>query len=140
MKSKIRIYYDSLTGNVERFIRKLKGKDELEFVKISSKTVLEKEGHLVTFTTGFGNIPKTTLEFLKNNDNYLKIKTVCSSGNMNWGSNFAKAGSLIQNQFNIKYIYRFELSGTLNDVEEYLNRIKIFESEGVKIDEVDLFK
>ncbi|WP_156300368.1 class Ib ribonucleoside-diphosphate reductase assembly flavoprotein NrdI [Streptobacillus canis] len=130
MDRKITIYYDSLTGNVERFICKIKEIEDFDFVKISSKTIVEKEGHLVTFTTGFGEVSKSTDFFLCNNENYKKIKTVTSSGNMNWGKNFAKAGELIQDKFGIKYIFRFELSGTLNDVKDYIRIIKRYEEKG----------
>ncbi|CAM3103486.1 class Ib ribonucleoside-diphosphate reductase assembly flavoprotein NrdI [Streptobacillus ratti] len=129
MNKKIIIYYESLTGNVEKFICKIKNYEDFEFIKISSETIVEKEGHLITFTTGFGQISKNTDFFLTNNENYRKIKTVCSSGNMNWGKNFAKAGELISEKYGIHFIFKFELSGTMQDVKEYIRKLKKYEKE-----------
>ena len=78
------VYYDSKTGNVQRFIDKIKKeRPEWSFVKISGDMEILENGHLVTFTTNFGEIPDTTEKFLKNENNRKYIKSVSSSGNMN---------------------------------------------------------
>ena len=49
------VYYDSKTGNVQRFIDKLKKeKPEWNFIKITDNMEISEKGHLVTFTTNFG--------------------------------------------------------------------------------------
>ena len=68
------IYYDSKTGNVERFISKMRTLKNWIFVKIDEETVAENKGHLVTFTTNFGEVPKTTEKFLlQNNSKILSV-------------------------------------------------------------------
>ena len=59
------IYYDSKTGNVERFINKIRPLKNWIFVKINEETVVENKGHLVTFTTNFGEVSKTTENAIK---------------------------------------------------------------------------
>ena len=119
------VYYDSKTGNVQRFIDKIKKeKPEWSFVKISGDMEISENGHLVTFTTNFGEIPDTTEKFLKNENNRKYIKSVSSSGNMNWGTLFGKAADNIEEKYGIPVLMKFELSGTHVQVEYFINSIE----------------
>ena len=119
------VYYDSKTGNVQRFIDKIKKeKPEWSFVKISGDMEILENGHLVTFTTNFGEIPDTTEKFLENENNRKYIASVCSSGNMNWGTLFGKAADKIEETYGIPVLMKFELSGTHVQVEYFINSIE----------------
>ena len=119
------VYYDSKTGNVQRFIDKIKKeKPEWSFVKISGDMEISENGHLVTFTTSFGEIPDTTEKFLKNENNRKYIKSVSSSGNMNWGTLFGKAADNIEEKYGIPVLMKFELSGTHIQVEYFINNVE----------------
>ena len=119
------VYYDSKTGNVQRFIDKIKKeRPEWSFVKISGDMEILENGHLVTFTTNFGEIPDTTEKFLKNENNRKYIKSVSSSGNMNWGTLFGKAADNIEETYGIPVLMKFELSGTHVQVEYFINSIE----------------
>ena len=119
------VYYDSKTGNVQRFIDKIKKeRPEWSFVKISSDMEISEKGHLVTFTTNFGEIPDTTEKFLGNENNRKYIKSVSSSGNMNWGTLFGKAADKIEETYGIPVLMKFELSGTHVQVEYFINSIE----------------
>lgn len=111
------IVWDSKTGNVERFVEKL----NIRNVKIHSELVVDEPYLLVTFTTGFGLVPETTQEFLKQNKN--QLSGVASSGNRNWKS-FAKAADTISSVYGVPVIHRFELSGTTKDVEIFLEGLR----------------
>ena len=119
------VYYDSKTGNVQRFIDKIKKeKPEWSFVKISGDMEISENGHLVTFTTTFGEIPDTTEKFLENENNRKCIKSVSSSGNMNWGTLFGKAADNIEEKYGIPVLMKFELSGTHVQVEYFINSVE----------------
>ena len=119
------VYYDSKTGNVQRFIDKIKKeRPEWSFVKISSDMEISENGHLVTFTTNFGEIPDTTEKFLGNENNRKYIKSVSSTGNMNWGTLFGKAADKIEQTYGIPVLMKFELSGTHVQVEYFINSIE----------------
>ena len=119
------VYYDSKTGNVQRFIDKIKKeRPEWSFVKISGDMTITENGHLVTFTTNFGEIPDTTEKFLENENNRKYIKSVSSSGNMNWGTLFGKAADNIEEKYGIPVLMKFELSGTHVQVEYFINSIE----------------
>ncbi len=53
------IAYDSKTGNVKRFINKLK----LPAVQIEEQMTIEEPYVLITYTTGFGQIPERVSSF-----------------------------------------------------------------------------
>ena len=119
------IYYDSKTGTVQRFVDKVKKKrPEWIFIKIEPSMKIDREGHFLTFTTKIGHIPETTAGFLENENNKRYIKSVSSSGNMNWGEYFAVAADKISEQYNIPILMKFELSGTNTEVEYFINYVE----------------
>lgn len=116
-----RIYYDSRTGNVERFIQKVKAATDWEIIKISADAPVFERGHLVTFTTRFGETPESTKKFLEQASPY--IDSVTSSGNRNWGRNFGMAADNISSIYGIPTLLKFELSGTTEDVQQFINLV-----------------
>lgn len=119
------VYYDSKTGNVQRFIDKIKKeRPEWEFVKITYDMEISEKGHLVTFTTNFGETPGTTEKFLENENNRKCIESVCSSGNMNWGTLFGKAADNIEEKYGIPVLMKFELSGTSKEIRNYIEYLE----------------
>jgi protein involved in ribonucleotide reduction len=114
----VKVIYDSKTGNVERFVNKL------PFPCFSVKEIhkLDEPFILITFTTGFGQCPDTSLNFLEDNKSYLK--GVISSGNRVWGKMFGAAADIISAKYNVPVLYKFELSGDEVDVENVKQVIK----------------
>ncbi len=104
------IVYDSMTGNVKRFVSKLGYRS----IQIDQNLLIEEPFILITYTIGHGNIPQSTKEFLSRNSFFLF--GVASSGNKNWGSFYARAAKLISLTYNVPILHTFELSGTLEDV------------------------
>lgn len=119
------IYYDSRTGNVEKFIDKLRAlRPKWEYIKIEKTLTIEYEGHLVTYTTNFGVVPDVTYEFMKSKSNRDKILSVSSSGNMNWGPLFGIAIDKLNEEYGTKKIMKFELSGKNNEIEYFINEVE----------------
>ena len=118
----INIYYDSRTGNVQRFIDKVVQITGWNAQRIEKDMRIEQEGHLVTFTTNFGQIPTITEDFITHNSAYLY--SVSSSGNRNWGRNFAVAADKISADYEIPLAFKFELSGTMEDINQFIDIIK----------------
>ena len=129
--------YASKTGNIKRAITKL-----LDYIKVidinqenSKRTILtietfeiktgeeliKKNCILFTYTTGIGEIPQEIDKFIINNIN--KIKGVICSGNKNWGLNYCKACDLIFEKFNLKTLFKFELSGNTHDIKTLATKI-----------------
>lgn len=116
------IYYDSKTGNVERFIGKIRPLRNWVFIKINDELIPHNKGHLVTFTTNFGEVPKTTEKFLEKYSD--KILSVSSSGNMNWGKLYALAANKISEAYNLPIIMKFELAGLNSEIEMFINKVE----------------
>lgn len=116
------IAYDSRTGNVARFIAKLDGK----VVRINEASVLAEPFVLITYTTGFGQVPESTAAFLRKNSRWLR--GVAASGNRNWGDGFAKSADRIADDYRVPVLGKFELSGTSREVQQFqdqLNRLTV---------------
>lgn len=107
------IVYDSMTGNVQRFIDKL----GMRNIKIYDGLVVNEPFVLVTYTFKFGEIPDSVNKFLKNN--FKMLKGVASSGNRNWGHLFCRAAHTISDTYGIPLILKFELGGTKEDLEKF---------------------
>lgn len=116
-----RIYYDSKTGNVDRFVQKIAAHTGWETQRISEDALVETFGHFITFTTRFGEVPTTSAAFMEHNAHF--IKSVSSSGNRNWGQNFGKAGDRLAEAYKLPLLFKFELSGTSQEVQHYIKKI-----------------
>lgn len=127
------LVYDSKTGNVQRFINKVKNELNIETIKIYDNLIIKKPFILVTYTTGFGQVPKTTQHFLMKNYQYMIA--VASSGNMNWGMKFAIAADEISKKYSVPIILKFEMSGTKKDVQKFIEEvIKLDNNSSTKMD------
>ncbi|EPC8411028.1 class Ib ribonucleoside-diphosphate reductase assembly flavoprotein NrdI [Bacillus thuringiensis] len=120
----ITIAYASLTNNVKSFVERLKEElPEAKAVKIDKETVINEKFVLITYTTGFGQVPKEVVSMLKNNRE--NIVAVAGSGNRNWGSdNFCRATDIISQQYNVPLLHKFEVRGLKSDVDIVATKIK----------------
>lgn len=116
------ILFDSLTGNVGRFIKKL----PVPATPIQPDMKIQEPFLLITYTTGLGKIPERTLEFLAQNHAFLK--GISSSGNKNFGQYFALAADEISKEYGIPIVSKFELSGTSADVEAFMKGVNNIEA------------
>ncbi|WP_046213271.1 class Ib ribonucleoside-diphosphate reductase assembly flavoprotein NrdI [Paenibacillus wulumuqiensis] len=115
------IAYDSKTGNVKRFIGKLKN-SSVQAVQIDEALQLNEPFVLVTYTTGFGQVPEKVTHFLENNHG--RLLGVAASGNRNWGENFGKSADLISERYGVPVVYKFELSGTTGDAQRFVQEVE----------------
>ncbi|MDP5274182.1 class Ib ribonucleoside-diphosphate reductase assembly flavoprotein NrdI [Chengkuizengella axinellae] len=118
----MKIVYASKTGNVKRFINKI----NISSVQLHSELIMDEPFILVTYTTGFGQVPEEVEQFLKFNHN--QMVGVVASGNRNWGSNFGKSADIISNQYGVPTLHKFELSGTTRDLEVFKERVLLVET------------
>jgi protein involved in ribonucleotide reduction len=107
------IAFDSRTGNVRRFVDKL----GMPALQIADTLIMDEPFVLVTYTTGFGQVPEKVAAFLKRN--HRRLIAVSASGNRNWGTGFARSADNIAEQYGVPVLCKFELSGTARDVETF---------------------
>lgn len=120
------VMYDSLTGNVARFVNKL----NMDAVPVQADMNVKEPFILVTYTFGFGNPPQRVSQFLQKNHAFLQA--VAASGNRNWGDNFAKSADVIRQQYQVPILLKFEMAGTRQDVETFKKRMDQHEAYRVK--------
>lgn len=132
------IVYESRTGQVERFVRKvgivfdhLRAPDApmIEFRRIDkyNMPVIGRSFHMLTYTDGFGVVPDITMEFLSRGSNGQNILSIGSSGNKNWGAlQYAKAADLIAEQFDAEVSLKWELAGKVDDVVAFMRFLRRF--------------
>lgn len=124
------VVYNSLTGNVRKFAGKL-GLPSSSLIEISPNLQIYEPFILLTFTTGMGQVPQTTLDFLK--VNHINLCAVGSSGNRNWGMKFAASADEISKMYGVPIIHKFEMSGTPTDVEIVKERVQSLKYETYRI-------
>lgn len=121
------IYWDSRTGNVERFVHKVAAKTGWQCLKITGQLVALELGHLITYTTKIGQVPESTERFMQANHPF--ILSVSSSGNMNWGTNFGLAADKIAVKYGIPLLLKFELSGLERDVNAFIEKVNAYKAQ-----------
>lgn len=116
------ILYESRTGNVRRFAGKL----DLPSRPIDETLTVDEPYVLITYTTGFGQVPPRTGAFLERNHRLLK--GVAASGNRNWGDRFALSADRIAEAYGVPVIGKFELSGTNANVDQFIQGVRAIAS------------
>lgn len=106
----MKIVYHSFTGNCKRFAQAL----DSNALSTKELPIADEDIVLVFPTVGFGQVPPAVKRYLQTNREHIKF--VISSGNRNWGPNFAKGADIITQHLGIPS-YKIELAGTPDDVE-----------------------
>ncbi|MCS7067674.1 MAG: class Ib ribonucleoside-diphosphate reductase assembly flavoprotein NrdI [Meiothermus sp.] len=109
------IVYASKTGNVQRFVKRL----ALPSLRLQTGEEQVSEACvLLTYTTGFGQVPPEVERFAARNWPFLR--GVAASGNRNWGQNFARAADLLAERYALPVLLKFELAGTESDRKGFM--------------------
>jgi protein involved in ribonucleotide reduction len=115
------VYYSSTSGNTEKFVKNL----GIRAIRIPTSMKVEMEAITEPFVLicptyadddGSKAVPKQVIKFLNNPDNRNQMIGVIASGNRNFGTMFAYAGTVISKKCNVPFLYKFELSGTSDDI------------------------
>lgn len=124
------VYFSSISENTKRFVEKLNA--NLVRIPIKTEDAAEfshsEDSVLVVPTYGGGNdsstVPKQVIKFLNNPENRKHIKAVIAAGNTNFGEHFCKAGDIVAEKLGVPVLYRFEITGTNEDVLEVQERLE----------------
>jgi ribonucleoside-diphosphate reductase 2, operon protein nrdI len=86
--------------------------------------MVDQPFHLVTFTTGVGQVPALVERFLQQHRHLLQSVTV--SGNMNWGQTFGRAGDIIARDYHVPLLLKYELAGNDQVLQQIISKIEEF--------------
>lgn len=119
------IFFSNVTRNTERFVGKLGRSEPGAKIPLMPK----KEGDLfaqspyVLFVPTYGDgsvkrsVPPQVKRFLNIEQNRELIRGVVGGGNMNFGKKYCRAGEVVAYKCEVPLLAKFELMGTLGDVD-----------------------
>jgi len=116
VQSRNLVYFSSVSENTHRFVQKL----GVPATRIPLHVLIVPTyggGRATPDINAGGYVPKQVIAFLNNERNRSLIRGVIAAGNNNFGAEFAYAGNVISRKCDVPYLYRFELMGTLDDVD-----------------------
>jgi len=125
------VYFSSRSENTRRFVEKL-GIEALRLPVDASEAPPEVAGPFVLVSPTYGGggekgaVPKPVVRFLNNPVNRSLIRGVIAAGNTNFGTGYAVAGNIIAAKCAVPFLYRFELLGTDEDVDNVRQGLERF--------------
>jgi protein involved in ribonucleotide reduction len=125
------VYFSSRSENTRRFVQRL-GADALRLPIDAAEEPpkVDKPFVLVSPTYGGGGergaVPKPVIRFLNDPHNRSLIRGVIAAGNTNFGAGYAVAGKIISAKCAVPFLYRFELLGTDEDVDNVRQGLERF--------------
>ena len=117
------IYFSSVSGNTHRFVEKL-GRPAARIPLHAKDDPLQAdEPYVLVVPTygggeGSGAVPNQVIKFLNDEHNRSLLRGVITAGNTNFGKAYGIAGDIIAAKCHVPHLYRFELFGTPEDVED----------------------
>ncbi|BEO43835.1 protein NrdI [Serratia marcescens] len=125
------VYFSSSSENTHRFVEKL----SLPAIRIPiagarSKLLMEQPYILIVPSYGGGSavgaVPIQVIRFLNVPQNRSYLRGVIAAGNTNFGAAYGIAGDIIAKKCQVPFLYRFELLGTTQDVENVRQGVTAF--------------
>jgi protein involved in ribonucleotide reduction len=125
------VYYSSRSENTHRFVEKLGfPATRLPIEAGGVPPEMDSEYVLVVPTYGGGEnkgaVPKPVIQFLNNPTNRGLIQGVIAAGNTNFGTTYCIAGDIVSQKCAVPLLYRFELLGTPEDVDNVRQGLERF--------------
>lgn len=115
------VYFSSISGNTDRFVKKLGRSASRIPLYVHEEPLLVDEPYVLIVPTYGGGpetraVPKQVIRFLNVEQNRNLCRGVIAAGNTNFGDAYCLAGDIITRKLQVPYLYRFELFGTPDDV------------------------
>jgi protein involved in ribonucleotide reduction len=123
------VYFSNYSGNTERFVNKFDVPSTRIPIKWDedSPVVMDKDYVLFVPTYGGGNehhtVPRQVVWFLNIPQNREYIRGVVGLGNTNFGEHYCKAAEIVSAKTGVPLLYRVEILGTPDDVEQVTERM-----------------
>jgi protein involved in ribonucleotide reduction len=124
------VYFSTKSENTRRFVGKLGL--EARRIPIGSDEALDMDEPYVLIVPTYGGgeqkgaVPKQVIRFLNDADNRKNIRGVIAAGNTNFGAAYCSAGDIISAKCQVPFLYKFELLGTQEDVNQVKHGLERF--------------
>ncbi|RRD60785.1 class Ib ribonucleoside-diphosphate reductase assembly flavoprotein NrdI [Leucobacter sp. OH1287] len=125
------IYFSSVSGNTHRFVEKLGLPAQRIPLRSAEDPLVADEPFVLILPTYGGGphtkaVPKQVIKFLNDERNRKLIRGVIAAGNTNFGDAYGIAGDIVAQKCRVPHLYRLELFGTPEDVENVRNGLEQF--------------
>ncbi len=124
------VYFSTKSENTHRFVEKLGM--AAHRIPINSDETLRAQNPFVLVVPTYGGgehrgaVPKQVIRFLNDADNRSNIRGAIAAGNTNFGAAYCIAGDIISAKCRVPFLYRFELLGTQEDVDNVRHGLERF--------------
>ncbi|MFE4112581.1 class Ib ribonucleoside-diphosphate reductase assembly flavoprotein NrdI [Kosakonia sp. YIM B13611] len=124
------VYFSSSSENTQRFIARL-GLPAVR-IPLNERERLQVDEPYILVVPSYGGggtagaVPRQVIRFLNDPQNRALIRGVIASGNRNFGEAFGRAGDVISQKCAVPYLYRFELMGTRQDIDNVRKGVSEF--------------
>ena len=124
------VYFSTRSENTHRFVQKL-GLPASRIPLRADEALKAAAPFVLVVPTycgedGKGAVPKQVIRFLNDAENRANLRGVIAAGNSNFGATFGIAGDVISAKCGVPYLYRFELLGTDEDVDNVRQGLERF--------------
>ncbi|ELY5829676.1 class Ib ribonucleoside-diphosphate reductase assembly flavoprotein NrdI [Cronobacter turicensis] len=124
------IYFSSRSENTHRFIARL-GLPAAR-IPLEDRERLRADAPYILVVPSYGGggtagaVPRQVIRFLNDEHNRALLRGVIAAGNRNFGEGFCRAGDVIARKCQVPFLYRFELMGTGQDIENVRKGVSEF--------------
>jgi protein involved in ribonucleotide reduction len=125
------VYFSNVSNNTHRFVEKLGLPAQRIPIRWEGEEPFMARGPyvLVVPTYGGGNdsttVPSQVKKFLNIKTNRDLLKGIVGMGNTNFGEHYCKAAEMIAAKTGAPLLYRVEITGTPEDVEQVKERLNL---------------
>ena len=124
------IYFSSRSENTHRFIARL-GLPAARIPLEDRERLRADEPYILVVPTYGGGgtagaVPRQVIRFLNDEHNRALLRGVIAAGNRNFGEGFCRAGDIIAHKCQVPFLYRFELMGTVQDIDNVRKGVSEF--------------
>ncbi len=125
------VYYSNVSQNTKKFVEKLDLQATRIPIKWDDDTPLVATRDFVLVVPSYGGgaesrtVPKSVVKFLNIESNRSFLKGVIGTGNTNFGVHYCKAAEIVAAKTGAPLLYRVEITGTPDDVEQVKERLEL---------------
>ena len=124
------VYFSSSSENTQRFIERL-GLPAVR-IPLNERERIQVDVPYILIVPSYGGggtagaVPRQAIRFLNDPQNRALIRGVIAAGNRNFGDAYGPAGDVISQKCSVPYLYRFELMGTQQDLDNVRKGVSEF--------------
>ncbi|OMP95025.1 class Ib ribonucleoside-diphosphate reductase assembly flavoprotein NrdI [Raoultella terrigena] len=124
------VYFSSSSENTHRFVQRL-GLPAVR-IPLNERERIQVDEPYILIVPSYGGggtagaVPRQAIRFLNDPHNRQLIRGVIAAGNRNFGNAYGRAGDVVAQKCSVPYLYRFELMGTPQDVDNVRKGVSEF--------------